>query len=193
MKNSSLKIALNMLAATLVSDQQPKSEDVIKWYKTEILPLRTASPGSISRFFKGYSALFHKNTPDVNGVCGDVVSYLFREFEKKYPQFLSAYSGFNLGAILKTGVPSFNHIANVIYPYKLEKHLPITLSSENKILKDPALKDNTDPELNESKIKDEIIVLDLFYKEDPQTLNQWIEKRGYNNEEFILGREYDFT
>lgn len=182
-----------MLAATLASEQQPNLEDVKNWYKTEILPLRTASPSSISRFAKGYSALLFKNTPDVNGVCGDVVSFLFQEFEKKYPQFLSAYAGFNLGALLNTGSPSFNHIANVLYPYKLDKHLPLMLYSENEKLMEPELTNNTNPELIGSKLENEIIIMDLFYKEEPQTLKQWLQKRGYYNEEFKLGREFDFT
>lgn len=188
-----LKEVIHGLVGMLITEQ-PTLNDIKKWYVDEVLPLR--SPGDLNRakrMGKGFSAFIYGNSSDPKGLCGDVTTFIFETFEKKYPSFLAGHAGFELGAILKVGSVVNNHIANIIYPYSLSKYIPMSMYVTDKRLIAPDTKEFREGILSARDMEKDIWVLDLFYLEQPQTLAEWLEKRDYPVSELRMGREADFA
>ena len=184
---------INNLVATLIGDNQPNLNDIKEWYIKEILPKRNQNDlDRTNKMGKGFKAYLFGNSSDPHGVCGDVTSFVFTSFENKFPTFLSSRAGFNIGAILRVGVPSENHIANVIYPLNMDNYIPISIYVSNKRLVQPNTKPFNENILTTTGLENDILVLDLFYLEQPQSLLSWLTKRNYTISELKIGREYDF-
>ena len=185
---------INNLVAALTGDIQPNLNDIKQWYIAEVLPKRNQNDLDITnRMGKGFKAYFYGNTSDPHGVCGDVTLFVFTSFEKKFPTFLPSRAGFNIGAILKVGGSTENHIANIIYPFSMENYFPISIYVDDKRLAQPNTKPFNENLLTTNGLENDIFVLDLFYLEQPQSLLSWLAKRNYPISELKIGREYDFT
>lgn len=187
-----LQEIINNLVSVL-NGNQPNLNDLKQWYTNDVLPQRSiADLDRTNRIPKGFKAFFVGNNPDPHGVCGDVTLYMFRNFEAKFPAFLPSISGYNIGAILKEGISINNHIANIIYPFDLEKYLPIDLPVGNNRLMEPYRRFCAE-NVSLSHLENDIYVVDLFYIEPPQTLFDWLAKRDYSEATVTIGRENDFT
>jgi hypothetical protein len=189
---TALHMAAEMLASKLSKDAQPSVNDVLNWYNHSILPLRSSTPYTIDRF-KGYIRMLYGNQPDVNGVCGDVVSFLFIEFEKEFGHFIPQYAEFNIGAVLKTGSAHFNHISVILYPFSLDNMMPVSIRTNNTGIDPASVQFPEDVTNGISLLENNIMVLDLFYKEQSKTLKEWIVARNYKNVELKIGREENFA
>lgn len=189
-----LQEIINNLVAALTGDIQPNLNDIKQWYITEVLPKRNQNDlDRTSRMGKGFKAFLFGNNSDPHGVCGDVTSFVFTSFENKFPTFLPSRAGYNIGAILKVGDSTENHIANIIYPFSIENYFPISIYVSNKRLAQPNTKPFNENLLTTSGLENDICVLDLFYLEQPQSLLEWLSKRNYPTSELKIGRESDFT
>lgn len=187
-----LQEIINNLVSVL-NRNQPNLNDLKQWFINDMLPQRSgADLDRTNRIPKGAKAFFFENNPDPHGVCGDVTLYMFRSFESKFPGFLPSISGYNIGAVLKEGISVTNHIANIIYPFDLEKFLPINLPVGDNRLMEPFRRYCAE-NVSLSHLENDIYVFDLFYIESPQTLLEWLTKRDYSEATLTIGREYDFT
>jgi hypothetical protein len=108
---------------------KPSVNDVVDWFRTEVIPQRTTNAGgSPNRFYKTPLAKLRGNTADPNGLCGDAQLFVSQQMREKYGGWITS-NGYILGDIVWVlGDPdalilNLNHAANVLFPFRhLQQH-----------------------------------------------------------------------
>ncbi len=149
-----------------VDKPRPKlmnKQDVIDWFKTEMIPRRTDPAGTnLNRF------LYAADQSNPNGLCGAAANFVFDES----PAMLA---GIQIGFILWQQGPVFTHIGNVILPagFRVRR---FKKSWTGEVLDETPERFGTGglgwPSIGQ------LTVLDLYFKK-VQTVEQWWRAVSY--------------
>jgi hypothetical protein len=151
---------------------QPSMATVKTWFKDKVISRRTASAGfSGNRLWKSPQAIVRGNTEDPNGLCGDAAAYVAEAFYKDLGSYETS-DGFQIGVVLWSGTIT-NHIANALLLKK-----PYPQSYRWNATAKAAVQSPPTAAGYSSAYLLRVVVLDLYYKEAPQTLETWWKERS---------------
>ena len=167
------------------TDTLPTLAETRTWFKSKVIPKRTASAGfSGNRIWKTPRSAFG-NVEDANGLCGDAALFTAEEFFRSFNDYRTS-DGHIIGMILWKG-RFLNHVANVLLKSSLVDLETYSYNSSTRNVVSNLKK----PQYNTSALF-KLTVLDLYYKEVTD-LKTWWEDQDNLGGTIQIGQQHDFT